>query len=345
MGSDRVIRRDEGERLARVSDGFAATRHPVTVFFSLSHSPQFTPLPSGVRCSLHGDERQDGSQRGAGLHCRGKVRDPSSLLLGVLSFYSCVMQMVFWNYFNLLNHLWHDSMSTNGTFLFLYDIKTFHAASVYYRRLHSSTLLRLKPFILQPGLFKKIINPCVFFVLTVPQLLCPPGTWSIAPSSIPMSPRSRFMNTLRPRKRSRAAAAISKTPPPICPPTTDCRETHQELSWVGGRAVKFLQHPGYDAVAHSQRRAKSRSMELEERRLDSTTNSEKNVCLCKWTNCIIVRNWTFYLKKSCLQNVKKRGEYIYSIFALGRIVCASETATKTSVVPVVWCVLNCILLY
>lgn len=87
MGSDRVIRRDEGERLARVSDGFAAARHPVTAFFSLSHSPQFTPLPSGVRCSLHGDERQDGSQRGAGLHCRGKVRDPSSLLLGVLSFY------------------------------------------------------------------------------------------------------------------------------------------------------------------------------------------------------------------------------------------------------------------
>lgn len=31
------------------------------------------PLPSGVRCSLHGDKRQDGSQRGAGLHRRGKV--------------------------------------------------------------------------------------------------------------------------------------------------------------------------------------------------------------------------------------------------------------------------------
>lgn len=164
MGSDRVIRRDEGERLARVSDGFTAARRPVTVFFSLSHSPQFTPLPSGVRCSLHGDERQDGSQRGAGLHCRGKVRPQQFATRGAI--------ILFMRYANGIFELFQPvESSLTQQYLNQWDLPVFVRYSdvscsiCLLQKVTQSALLRLKPFILRPGLLKKKKKSmCLFYV-------------------------------------------------------------------------------------------------------------------------------------------------------------------------------------
>lgn len=72
MSSDRAIRRDEGERLARVSISFT-TVQPELMWFIAVHCCLLLSASSGVFGSFHGDKCQDGSERGAGLYCRGQV--------------------------------------------------------------------------------------------------------------------------------------------------------------------------------------------------------------------------------------------------------------------------------
>ncbi|XP_034715746.1 ras-related protein Rab-37-like isoform X1 [Etheostoma cragini] len=67
MSSDRAIRREEGERLARVSFSFrcASTTDAADC---AAHCCFFLSLSPGAFSSLHGDKCQDRSQRRAGLH-------------------------------------------------------------------------------------------------------------------------------------------------------------------------------------------------------------------------------------------------------------------------------------
>lgn len=132
-------------------------------FFSLSHSLQFTPLPSGVRCSLHGDQRQDGSQRGAGLHCRGKVRPQQFATRGAI--------VVFMRYANGVFELVQPvESSLTRQYLNQWDLPGFVRYSdvscsiCLLQKVTQLALLRLKPFILQPGLFKKNKSMCLFCV-------------------------------------------------------------------------------------------------------------------------------------------------------------------------------------
>lgn len=175
----------------------------------------------------------------------------------MLSFDSWIIQLIF-NEFAFWIIPWTEEFNLN--LYVLAPLLTFHVAfKVYYKKLTEVSWV-----------WK--IDQCVVFLLTA-AFFCFWGSWSIVPSSIPMSPGSRFMNTLRPRKRSLAAAAISKTPSSICTPTTNCQETHQERRWVGVRAVKLLQFPGCDVVTHSSLEVKNRLSWA--RRFNSTTGSNK----------------------------------------------------------------------
>lgn len=92
MSSDRAIRRDEGERLARVSIWFTAV-HPELEWSTLLLTVVFLPfMSSGVFSSFHGDQRQDRSQCRAGLHCCGKVRN--FIQLWFLSDICCFLQRI-----------------------------------------------------------------------------------------------------------------------------------------------------------------------------------------------------------------------------------------------------------
>nr|XP_051695497.1 ras-related protein Rab-26 isoform X1 [Oryctolagus cuniculus] len=70
---ERVVKREDGEKLAKVSEVRAGQGRGAGQAERPGRPPGHRPLFAGVRAALHGDQRQDRPQRGLGLqgHCQG----------------------------------------------------------------------------------------------------------------------------------------------------------------------------------------------------------------------------------------------------------------------------------
>ncbi|XP_009193983.2 ras-related protein Rab-26 isoform X5 [Papio anubis] len=73
---ERVVKREDGEKLAKVSQGRGVVRgcpwRPRAWAVPARPPPGWQQLFTGVWAALHGDQRQDGPQRGLGLHSHSK---------------------------------------------------------------------------------------------------------------------------------------------------------------------------------------------------------------------------------------------------------------------------------
>lgn len=78
---ERVVKREDGEKLAKVSQGRGVVRgcpwRPRAWAVPARPPPGWQQLFTGVWAALHGDQRQDGPQRGLGLHSHSKVSPAS----------------------------------------------------------------------------------------------------------------------------------------------------------------------------------------------------------------------------------------------------------------------------
>lgn len=77
---ERVVKREDGEKLAKVSEVRAGQGRGAGQAERPGRPPGHRPLFAGVRAALHGDQRQDRPQRGLGLqgHCQVSAGGPTT---------------------------------------------------------------------------------------------------------------------------------------------------------------------------------------------------------------------------------------------------------------------------
>lgn len=132
-------------------------------------------------------------------------------------------------------------------------------------------------------------SPSVQFFELHDVWLCSSGNWSTGPSSTPTNPSSRFMNTLKHKRRSQAAAPTSKShllspPPPLSSHHsgwTDCQRDIESYR-VGGSPINSLLLPKYNAAIHSRLKAKSRQTRLQSHKPTVFFGQEHFTCTSLW---------------------------------------------------------------
>lgn len=70
---ERVVKREDGEKLAKVSCGWVGSQSAPGAAGPELSPPGCQRLFAGVRAAVHGDQRQDGPQCGLGFHGHSKV--------------------------------------------------------------------------------------------------------------------------------------------------------------------------------------------------------------------------------------------------------------------------------
>ncbi|XP_022450230.1 ras-related protein Rab-26 isoform X2 [Delphinapterus leucas] len=70
---ERVVKREDGEKLAKVSCGWVGSQNAPGAAGPELSPPGCQRLFAGVRAAIHGDQRQDGPQCGLGFHGHSKV--------------------------------------------------------------------------------------------------------------------------------------------------------------------------------------------------------------------------------------------------------------------------------